>query len=434
MKLKTLSTIALCAATTFSAFSQGKYADRFLSDTKGSLIGFSFNIASFDTSNVFYPGLLPNAQMANLGASLQYWQGLTPHLDLSVRLGALFSDYDKNDRFSMGTFHPELEGTLLLRALRDNHLFNPYITAGIGAGRYSKTFVPYAPVGVGLQVNVFNEVYLFLQANYRFSLNMDNLDNHTFYSVGVSVPFIDGKTKERAPKDRDGDGVPDNEDECPDVAGPIALKGCPDKDGDGIADKDDKCPDVPGVAKYGGCPIPDTDGDGINDEEDKCPDVAGVARYGGCPIPDSDGDGVNDEEDRCPQVPGVKHNFGCPEITMETRQKLKDISKGIYFETGKAVLKKESLATLDQIIGIMNEYSAYNITIEGHTDNTGKADKNLQLSKDRAAAVKEYLSSKGISADRMESEGYGQERPVADNKTAAGRADNRRVELELKMK
>jgi len=78
-----------------------------------------------------------------------------------------------------------------------------------------------------------------------------------------------------------------------------SLKGCPDRDGDGIADIDDKCPDVKGLARYQGCPIPDTDKDGINDEEDKCPTVPGVARYQGCPIPDTDGDGVNDEEDKC---------------------------------------------------------------------------------------------------------------------------------------
>lgn len=432
MRLKSLSTLAL-AALSLTASAQGKYADRFVSEKKGSLIGFSINNVSYNTDKL-YPGIIPDVRYSNLGADLKYWQGLTNHLDFSIRLGAIFSDYDKNNQFAEGIFHPELEGALHLRALPDNHLFNPFISAGIGAGRYSQTFVPYVPVGLGIQMNVFSEAYLFLQANYRLSMGTDNLDNNMFYSFGVAVPIKDGVAKVRAPKDTDGDGVPDTEDECPTVAGLVALKGCPDGDGDGIADKDDKCPTVAGVAKYNGCPIPDTDGDGINDDEDKCPNVVGFGKYNGCPIPDTDGDGVNDEEDKCPKVAGPASNRGCPEVKEETKQQLKEISKGIYFETGKAVLKKESLITLDKIIDIMNEYEAYNVSIEGHTDNTGKADKNLTLSKDRAAAVKEYLVSKGISASRMDSEGYGQERPVADNKTAAGRAQNRRVDLELKMK
>lgn len=432
MRLKFLSTLTLVAASlTMSA--QGKYADRFISEKKGSLIGFSINNVSYNTEK-FSPGILPDVRLSNLGADLKYWQGITNNLDFSVRLGAIFTNYDKNNSFAQGTFHPELEGALHLRALSDNHLFNPFISAGVGVGRYSETFTPYAPVGIGLQMNIFSEAYLFLQANYRISLGTDNLDDNMFYSFGVAVPIKDGEAKVRAPKDTDGDGVPDKDDACPDVAGLVGLNGCPDSDGDGIADKDDKCPNVAGVAKHNGCPIPDTDGDGINDDEDKCPDVVGFAKYGGCPIPDTDGDGINDEEDKCPTVAGPKSNRGCPEVKEETKQQLKEISKGIYFETGKAVLKKESMTTLDKIVDIMNEYSAYNISIEGHTDNTGKADKNLTLSKDRAASVKEYLVSKGISASRMDSEGYGQERPVAENKTAAGRAQNRRVDMELKMK
>ncbi len=114
--------------------------------------------------------------------------------------------------------------------------------------------------------------------------------------------------------DRDGDGVMDTDDKCPDVAGLAALMGCPDRDGDGIADADDRCPDQAGTAKYNGCPIPDTDGDGINDEVDKCPTVKGVERYQGCPIPDTDNDGVNDEEDKCPSIKGTRENNGCPEL------------------------------------------------------------------------------------------------------------------------
>lgn len=433
MQLKTLSTLAF-ALTTLSVSAQGRFEDRFVSDKKGSLIGFSSAITSYETSK-FSPGVIPAVKQANAGASLMYWQGITSKLDFSVRLNTIFTDYNKKDAFAQTTFVPELAGELHLKALKDNHLFNPFISAGIGAGYYSKEITPFIPVGLGLQLNVFNEVYVFAQAQYRISLATDYLDDNSFYGIGFAVPIKNATPKAPpTPKDTDGDGVPDAEDLCPEVAGPIALKGCPDADGDGIADKDDKCPTVAGLAKYDGCPIPDTDGDGINDEEDKCPTVAGLAKYGGCPIPDTDGDGVNDEEDKCPTVAGPASNKGCPEVKEETKQQLKTIGKAILFETGKATIKPASYKVLDQMVDILNEHSAYVMEIKGYTDNTGNADKNLILSKDRAAAVKNYLIEKGINADRLTSEGYGQADPIADNKNPRGRAENRRVEMELKMK
>ncbi|MBK5270689.1 MAG: outer membrane beta-barrel protein, partial [Bacteroidia bacterium] len=117
-----------------------------------------------------------------------------------------------------------------------------------------------------------------------------------------------GKKYTVLPPDRDGDGIYDKDDKCPDVPGVKEYDGCPvpDTDGDGINDLEDKCPTVKGVKEYMGCPIPDTDGDGINDKEDKCPTVPGVKEYQGCPIPDTDKDGILDVDDKCPTVPGVK--------------------------------------------------------------------------------------------------------------------------------
>ena len=131
------------------------------------------------------------------------------------------------------------------------------------------------------------------------------------------------------------------------------MQGCPDKDGDGIADIDDKCPDVPGLAKYNGCPIPDTDGDGINDEEDKCPNVPGVARYQGCPIPDTDGDGVNDEEDKCPKEAGPASNFGCPVIEAVVIAKVYKAAQNIFFATGSSKLLAKSFKSLQEVASIM---------------------------------------------------------------------------------
>ena len=176
-------------------------------------------------------------------------------------------------------------------------------------------------------------------------------------------------------KDRDGDGVVDSVDRCPDVAGVSSLQGCPDKDGDGITDADDKCPDVNGLARYNGCPVPDTDHDGINDESDKCPAVAGVARYQGCPVPDTDGDGVNDEEDKCPSVSGPTDNFGCPVIDKKVIEKINLAAKNIYFATGSSKLLPKSFKSLNEVAKILNDNPSYKIDIEGNTDNSGKARK-----------------------------------------------------------
>lgn len=229
--------------------------------------------------------------------------------------------------------------------------------------------------------------------------------------------------------DRDGDGVADADDRCPDVAGSAALQGCPDKDGDGIADIDDKCPDVAGTAKYQGCPVPDTDGDGINDEQDKCPTVAGVAKYQGCPIPDTDGDGVNDEEDRCPSRPGPASNQGCPEIAKEVIEKVNYAARNVFFATGSAKLLPKSFSSLDAVVSLLKADQSLMIDIDGHTDSQGTEESNQTLSENRAASVRDYFISKGIDASRLKSTGYGELKPVADNNTAAGRAKNRRTEM-----
>jgi outer membrane protein OmpA-like peptidoglycan-associated protein len=235
------------------------------------------------------------------------------------------------------------------------------------------------------------------------------------------------------PKDTDGDGVVDSLDACPTVAGLPQFNGCPDTDGDGIPDKDDKCPNQKGIAKYNGCPIPDTDGDGMNDEEDKCPTVAGVAKYNGCPIPDTDGDGINDEEDRCPTVPGVKENQGCPLVKEEIIKKVTFAAKNIFFATASSKLLSKSFKSLNEVAKILKEDANLKLDIEGHTDNTGKPEKNQVLSENRAKAVLDYLTKKGgVDASKLTSAGFGDTKPIASNKTAKGKAQNRRVELKLK--
>lgn len=187
-------------------------------------------------------------------------------------------------------------------------ILNPYFYGGGGVVNEDlKTTNIQFPLGLGLNIKISKNEYLTFTGEYRRSL-ADNRDNLQY---GVGVLLLLGKA---APKiaDKDNDGVPDNEDLCPDKAGVFAFKGCPDRDNDGIPDKDDKCPDVAGTVANMGCPeAKDTDGDGIMDDQDDCPDKAGPSITKGCP--DKDGDGIVDKYDKCPDVFGTKERDGCPE-------------------------------------------------------------------------------------------------------------------------
>jgi len=227
--------------------------------------------------------------------------------------------------------------------------------------------------------------------------------------------------------DKDGDGIPDKDDTCPDVKGLKEFKGCPDKDGDGIPDKDDACPDVKGLKEFNGCP--DKDGDGIPDKDDVCPNVKGLKEFKGCP--DKDGDGIPDKDDKCPNVKGIKANKGCPEVKEEVKKVLEQALYGIKFQSGKDVITRVSFPILNNVVNILETNPEYKLYIAGHTDSQGDEAMNLDLSKNRAAAVKKYLIDKGIAEGRLSSEGFGETKPVADNSTSQGRAENRRVELKI---
>ena len=171
----------------------------------------------------------------------------------------------------------------------------------------------------------------------------------------------------------------------------------------------------------------DTDGDGIIDSKDLCPTVPGVVN--GCP--DADSDGVANGDDICPEVPGIIANKGCPAVSIEEIAILDAAITGVKFESAKDIITTESYTILNDVVTVLNDKPQYKLSIEGHTDSQGEDDLNLDLSKKRAAAVKIYLESKGIAASRLNSEGYGETIPVADNNTAEGRAENRRVELKV---
>jgi len=244
------------------------------------------------------------------------------------------------------------------------------------------------------------------------------------------------------PRDADGDGVPDYLDECPNTPeeayGKIDNKGCPlDSDGDGVPDYMDKCPGTPAEARATvnefGC-AKDTDGDGVEDWKDECPgtpaEAHGYVDARGCVL-DSDGDGIPDYQDKCPTVAGPKENKGCPELKREVRQLLQKAMQGIEFESGKATIKSKSYPLLNQIAKIFIDNTNYIVEVQGHTDNTGKAEVNQELSEKRANAVRDYLIAQGVDFQRLTAVGYGQDQPIADNATKAGRAKNRRVEFKI---
>ncbi|HUR67233.1 MAG TPA: OmpA family protein [Chitinophagaceae bacterium] len=410
--------------------------------------------------------VLSDRNMASLsdmtpGLAITYFKGITRHIDYAVTLGGSFLRYPMPNRtFTSSNFLLEADGSAHLKLVSEKHWVQPYFSLGVGGHKYKGYWGAFMPLGVGLKVNLFDEAHVFVNSNYRVPITTETANYHLHHAIGFAASLAKKKPVVPPVLDRDGDGVPDNVDACPDVPGPAATQGCPDTDGDGILDKDDKCPTVkgvakyegcpipdtdkdgindeedkcptvPGVARYQGCPIPDTDKDGINDEEDKCPTVPGVARYQGCPIPDTDGDGVNDEEDRCVTIPGVRENYGCPIISEEVKKRVNIAAKNILFETGKAKLRTSSFKGLNDVAQIMKDNPGMSLAVDGHTDNVGTEEYNQTLSDNRAAAVKTYLVSKGVEESRITATGHGELEPIADNKTAAGRQKNRRSEMTL---
>ena len=237
------------------------------------------------------------------------------------------------------------------------------------------------------------------------------------------------------PKDTDGDGVADYLDKCPGTPSGVAVNsdGCPkDSDGDGVADYLDKCPNTPAGVKVdaNGC-APDSDGDGIPDQLDKCPDSpkGSAVNAEGCPK-DSDSDGVTDDKDKAPGTPkGVKVDADGVPLAKKITEK---ITLNINYVPNSYEPDEKSKHQLDSIAERIIAWPDTKIEIRGFTDSRGKADMNQTLSQNRANGVMAYLVSKSVPADQMTAKGYGEDPKyfIGDNNTDAGRAKNRRTELE----
>lgn len=282
-------------------------------------------------------------------------------------------------------------------------------------------------------------------------------------SLRDTVVVVDTVVVADTLRDADSDGVLDSLDQCPNTPEgfPVDSVGCPvDEDHDGVTDSLDKCLGTPAGIEVGrdGCPL-DFDQDGVPNFKDLCPNTppnTGVDSVGcamdedqdgvpdnrdqcpltpkgapvdttGCPM-DSDKDGVPDYLDKCPNtLRGVKvDKVGCP---VNKKENLDLLKKGINFKTASTMLTKASYKTLNDIVALLVKFPDVSLEIQGHTDNVGKDDYNDNLSQGRAQSAVDYIISKGIDINRLRAKGYGAHKPIADNKTKKGRAQNRRVEL-----
>ncbi|MEL4306966.1 OmpA family protein [Joostella sp. CR20] len=325
------------------------------------------------------------------------------------------------------------------------HVFDPFIEIGGGYTWLDEIGAGTLNGGVGFNVWFTENLGLTVQTGYKhvfedyntphfqhlaglaIKFGGNDSDGDGVYDKDDACPEVPGLKAFNGCPDSDGDGIEDSKDACPNQAGTADMNGCPDSDGDGVADNVDACPNTPGLKELNGCP--DSDGDGVADKDDQCPDVAGPAATNGCP--DKDGDGVLDKDDKCPETPGTVANNGCPELSKEVQTALNNYAKTILFDTGKSTIKPQSQQVLADIIGILNKYPNAKFTVDGHTDSTGSDSLNQRLSESRALSVKEYLVSHGIDGFRLSSAGYGETRPIASNATRDGRAQNRRVEINL---
>jgi outer membrane protein OmpA-like peptidoglycan-associated protein len=291
--------------------------------------------------------------------------------------------------------------------------------------------------------------------------------------------------------DRDGDKIIDKQDACPEEPGELQFNGCPDVDHDSIMDKEDDCPNEAGLKQFKGCP--DKDGDGIQDKLDQCPEKPGPERNDGCPevklslidisgmslrsvTRNREGNFIFDdlpadekvlfrlEGEDTDSIKEIKVLVGgvakkalrdsndklfrfivlrpdanklnkevvedvAIKLNKEEAEVLKKAFDNLEFATAKDVIKQESYASLDELAGLLAKKTNWRLKISGHTDNQGKAATNMKLSEKRAKAIQKYLVSKGIAADRFKVEWFGSKKPIADNKTEAGRQKNRRVEM-----
>ena len=457
-------------------FNAGWGIHKFLDQNSGILE----NMTKTDQFNTGFP-------LNNLSVSRHLFGGFSPELKFATNLVArdpktqiskmLLANGMFNLKYSFANgylfsensfFEPFLKGGAGMTYLdaQDNDKFLPTYNFGGGLAFWlnsKKTF--------GLQVQQLyhtlpmfttketNTDYFETSATVGYRFGMKDKDKDGIPDDKDECPDQAGPKKFNGCPDKDGDGIPDTKDRCPDDAGPEEFEGCPDRDEDKVPDIDDKCPDTPGLIIFQGCPdfdndsipdyqdscpkikgikkfngCPDKDKDGIQDRFDKCPDVPGIVKFQGCP--DRDNDSVPDHLDNCPDTPGLVKFNGCPDPNEVQKKSLDSTisfkAQSIFFPTAKFKILPKSYAILDEIAEIVKANPEMIFLIEGHTDIRGGELYNLELSKNRANSVAEYLISKGVGRGMLEAVGFGMKYPIGDNRNESGRSKNRRVDITVK--
>jgi len=325
-------------------------------------------------------------------------------------------------------------GVDLQRVFARSSRFSPYAHAGVGGFRLNPELEDsrngmMASAGLGFYLDLFSSD-LALRGEWRHrweTASRSTLDDDLF-SLGLQFPFGAAATRIT---DSDGDGVADSIDRCPGTpAGArVDAAGCElDDDNDGIANSLDQCPGTPEGVRVDsrGCPL-DSDGDGVSDDLDNCPNTVRGAPVDdeGCEL-DSDNDGVVDRLDQCPRTPaGAQVDIRGCEIQSEI------VLRGVNFESNSDRLLPGATRVLDDTAASLNKYPDIRLEVGGHTDSDGAASYNESLSERRAVTVRDYLAARGVAMSRMTVRGYGETQPIADNSTADGKAENRRVVLRI---
>ncbi len=338
------------------------------------------------------------------GIELSYIRHLRGNLSLAFPLKFAKADLplDKTGLVEFDQLTVSLDALMHYKFMNPEKFIYPYFLGGTGVTAETENnwkLNMEVPLGFGVNFRIIPHLYFSIETQFRFSLSENRHQLQHAAGVWLNLGTYSG---DRRVKDSDGDGIPDAKDRCPNQPGPALSFGCPD-----------------------------TDGDGVPDYEDGCPLKAGPPTNKGCPESDSDGDGIPDANDKCPNSPGPAWNQGCPEVKPEDKIVLEEAKKAVQFETASAKLLPASFKILDEIVSILRKYPDHKLRIEGHTDSIGSYEDNQTLSVRRARTCYDYFIGKGISSKRISFVGYGERRPIADNRFEPGREKNRRVEFQL---
>jgi outer membrane protein OmpA-like peptidoglycan-associated protein len=386
------------------------------------------------------------------------------HLDLGVEIEAKLAAASTGGSFDGGRgsyFAPVIgwRGHLIARIDGVTASLAPHVVVG-GGGETVASTSPYMMdetdalfyYGAGLTWSVSRRWGVRLDGRHGLTAGREHEITSTLeVLIGASARWdLADRGPPPPPPDADGDGIDDDDDRCPaepETANELEdSDGCPDspdQDGDGLADAADRCPfdpeDANGIDDADGCPDKDEDADGVIGSSDACPidpeDRDAFEDTDGCPDVDNDADGVADALDTCPLEAevwnGITDEDGCPDELPEKVKAFEGVMAGVNFQNNKAKILASSKKVLARTVAVLREFPGLRVRIEGHTDSTGAREKNLALSRRRAEAVKWYLVDQGIAADRLETEGVGPDRPIADEATKSGRARNRRIEFHL---